>query len=301
MQPARESSLPPQVPRYPVIAAVVAAYGLLMFIWGQLGWQHLGLLVFIWACVSPQEGSRRFIRDWWPMVFFWLSYDAMRSVAPKLFPRVAVREPFEWERSLFISPEGTIWPFYFVRWSARNAESIWTRLLSIYCNAVYLTQLIGIPAILFVLWVRKEELLFRRLVWSLTALHIMTLCIYLAYPAAPPWWVYENGFQRPSLEHSMPMGLERGSTLSGLFQVSPNRFAAIPSLHGAYPLLLTLALGVHGSRVHWIVLAGIYTASMWFACVFLNQHYIIDLLAGALLALIALPVAFRIRKGKNDA
>jgi hypothetical protein len=276
-----------------MIAAAVAAYALLMFVRGHLGWQHLGLLVFIWACVAPQQAPRRFIRDWWPMVFFWLSYDAMRSFSSRLFPRVAVKEPFDWESALFISPEGILWPFYFARWSAQH--SLWSKILYGYCNAIYLTQLFGIPASMFVLWLRRKDLLFRRLVWSLTALHLMTLCIYIAYPAAPPWWVYENGFQQPSLDHSMPAGLTRGSTLSGLFQMSPNRFAAIPSLHGAYPLLLTLVLGLHGARMHWIVLAGIYTASMWFACVFLNQHYIVDLLAGAVLVLISLPVALRVR------
>lgn len=87
----------------------------------------------------------------------------------------------------------------------------------------------------------------------------------------------------------MPIGLPIGSTLSGLFHLSPNRFAAIPSLHGAYPLLFMLVLAMHGVRTRWILICGLYAVSMWFACVFFNQHYIVDLLIGAALVIIALP------------
>ncbi len=265
-----------------------------MFLWGNLGWQHIGLLLFIWACLAPPEGARRFMRDWWPMVLFWLSYDLMRVFSPSFFLRAAVVQPFRWESRFFLSPDGTIWPFYFARWASLHASEIGPRILGTVSNLVYLTQIFGLPVIMFVLWFRGEGLLFRRLVWSLTVLHAVTLVIYTTYPAAPPWWVYQNGFLKPTAQNSMPSGLKEGSTLAALFHLSPNRFAAIPSLHGAYPLLLTLVVALHGVRVRWIILAGSYAASMWFACVYLNQHYIIDLLIGAALVLLALPVAARI-------
>ena len=106
--------------------------------------------------------------------------------------------------------------------------------------------------------------------------------------AAPPWWGYQNGFVQPSIAHSMPTGLPPHSTLAALFQFNANRFAAIPSLHGAYPLLLMLVLAWNDARLRWILVSGGYAASMWFACVFLNQHYIIDLLFGAALIPFAL-------------
>lgn len=272
-------------------AAAIIAYVALMYGWGKLGWQHLGLAAVVWACLTSMPGPRRFVRDWWPMIGFWLSYDLMRVYSPQMLPRVAVEKPFAWESSLFRAPDGVIWPYYFTHWSARHRGRLWPGLLEQYLNLVYLSQVFAVPLLMLGIWARRRQLLFRRLLWGFTALHVLALSIYLAYPAAPPWWVYENGFTQPSAAHSTPLTFDSGSVLAGLFHMSPNRFAAIPSVHAAYPLLLTLVLALHGVAVRWIVLAAVYTASMWFACVYLNQHYIIDLLLGAALIPLALVAA----------
>ncbi len=274
-------------------AAAVVAYIVGMFLLGKLGWQHLGLLLLFWACVTRLEGPRRFVRDWWPFILFWMSYDVMRVFGENLMRRVSVAPPWRWESALFLSPEGVIWPFYFTHWIEKHGAAPAAQVLIGYCNLIYLSQLLVVPLATLLIWHRGSDLLFRRLLWSFAVLHVLTLCIYVGYPAAPPWWVYENGFIQPTPQHSMPVGFPAGSTLSGLFHLSPNRFAAIPSLHGAYPLLLTLVLALHGARTRWILASGLYAISMWFACVFLNQHYIVDLLIGAALVPISLPAACR--------
>lgn len=272
-------------------AAAVVVYILGMFLLGKLGWQHLGLLLLLWACLARQDTPHRFIRDWWPFILFWLSYDVMRVFGAALISRASVEPPFRWETRLFLSPEGVIWPFYFTHWIEGHSVARAARLLTSYCNLIYVSQLLVVPLTTLIIWHRHNEVLFRRLLWSFAVLHVLTLCIYIGYPAAPPWWIYENGVTQPAVQHSMPVGFPSGSTLSGLFHLSPNRFAAIPSLHAAYPLLLMLVLAMHGVRSRWILISALYTASMWFACVFLNQHYIVDLLIGAALAILALPAA----------
>ena len=237
-----------------------------------------------WACVAPVPAARRFVRSWWPMILFWLSYDVMRIFSSNLFSRVSVEAPYRWESAIFPAPDGSIWPFFFARWTAAHSADLWFRPLEIYCNLIYLSQMFAIPAVLFVLWFRGSAH-FKPLIWSFAILHAITLVIYFAYPAAPPWWVWENGLAVPTPQRSMPHGLERGSVLAGLFHLSPNRFAAIPSLHGAYPVLLTVVLAFRREKWKMTACAGIYAASMWFACVFLNQHYIIDLLIGAALVI----------------
>jgi len=270
---------------------VVAAYAILMFLWNSLGWQHLGLIALAWACLTTLPGPRRFVRDWWPLMLFWLAYDVMRVFSGSLLNRAAVQSLFDWEAALFRAPDGTVWPFHFALWLERSGAAFWPHLLSRVCSQVYLSHLYLMPAIFLVLWLRRSDRLFRRLLWSFTALHALSLLIYLVYPAAPPWWVYQNGFRQPAPGFSMPRELASGSTLAALFQFNPNRFAAVPSLHGAYPMLLTLVLAYNGERSRWILFAGLYAACMWFACVFLNQHYIVDLLMGAAVVPIALILA----------
>ncbi len=275
---------PPKL--WPAAIAVVLWIGLLIWA-GKAGWQHLSLGVLIWACLTREAGPRRFVRDWTPLILFWLSYDGMRLLEPWILPRVDVRGPFRWEKALFSLPSGEILPFFFTDLSSRASSLLSIHILRAYCDFVYLTQLWAIPAVAFFIWHRHSDVLFRRIVWSFTALHIMTMVIYLCYPAAPPWWVYENGFKQPSLEHSFPDASVDNRTLAVLFHLSANRFAAIPSLHGAYPLLLVSVLWTHGVDRKLVFLSSFYAVSMWFACVFLNQHYIVDLALGAFLAGVA--------------
>jgi hypothetical protein len=203
-----------------------------------------------------------------------------------------VEAPLRWEKAIFPSPDADIWPFFLARWREVHAEELWTRAATAACNLVYFSHLVGIPLVLLTLWLRSRALLFRRLLWALTVLNVAGLIIYFAYPAAPPWWVYQNGLTQPTLQHSMPAA-EAGSVPVELFHFSPNRFAAIPSLHAAYPLLLTLVLAAHRARSRSVALAGLYTLAMWFSCVYLNQHYIIDLIIGAMLLPLAIPAARR--------
>jgi hypothetical protein len=274
-------------------AAGIAAYAGAMCWAGKLDWQHLGLPVLAWACIAPQQGPRRFMLAWWPMVLFWLGYDSMRFCSDSLLSRASIEPPLRWEQTFFPAPGGEIWPFLFSRWRESNAGDNWVAVASMVSNLVYFSHICAVPLFLLGLWLRRRDLLFRRIVWSFSVLHVAGLLTYMAYPAAPPWWVYENGMTQPTPQHHLPMGSVSGSVPRQLFQFSANKFAAIPSLHGAYPFLLTLVLLVHGSSRRSVALAACYTALMWFACVFLNQHYIIDLVIGALWAVPAIPAARR--------
>src|SRR5256885_9387375 len=61
--------------------------------------------------------------------------------------------------------------------------------------------------------------------------------------------------------------------------------AAMPSLHAAYPFLGALfALRLWGRRA-WPALA--YTAGVWLSIVYLGEHYIVDIIGGAVFALAA--------------
>jgi membrane-associated phospholipid phosphatase len=77
-----------------------------------------------------------------------------------------------------------------------------------------------------------------------------------------------------------------GALVQHMIATAATWFGAVPSLHGAYPVLLWLLARRERSR-RVLVSLGLYGAMMWAATVILNQHYIIDLLAGAALALAA--------------
>ncbi len=63
---------------------------------------------------------------------------------------------------------------------------------------------------------------------------------------------------------------------------SPNPVAAMPSLHAAYPwFVLLFAVKFYGWRGGTFL---VYNAMVWFSVIYLGHHWVIDILAGIVLA-----------------
>jgi inositol phosphorylceramide synthase catalytic subunit len=131
----------------------------------------------------------------------------------------------------------------------------------------------------------------RFLEFSLTFLitNLIGFVVYYLYPAAPPWYVKAHGFDLVASTAGNAAGLVRFDRFFGvdLFQAmytkSSNVFAAMPSLHSAYPLIVVYfswksRLGV----ITWLF--GVVAAGIWFAAVYTGHHYVLDVLAGVVTA-----------------
>jgi membrane-associated phospholipid phosphatase len=117
-------------------------------------------------------------------------------------------------------------------------------------------------------------------------------CIgYFAVPTAPPWWAAEQGEiagdEGPPIRRIM---VDAGEQLwrrawDPLYQAfNSNPWAAMPSLHFATSLMAAIHLAEIGpvpGAFGWA-----YAGTLAFALVYLGEHYVNDLLAGA--ALVAL-------------
>ena len=68
---------------------------------------------------------------------------------------------------------------------------------------------------------------------------------------------------------------------------SSNVFAAIPSLHAAYPLV-TFYYGRKMKNTALNILFFIILLGIWFAAVYSGHHYIIDVILGAFCAIFAI-------------
>ena len=85
------------------------------------------------------------------------------------------------------------------------------------------------------------------------------------------------------------LGFHNMAALFSGVNVYANDVAAIPSLHAAYPLLILLfACRFFGAR-GLVVLP--YVAGVWLAIVYLGEHYVFDIVVGALYSGAAFTVA----------
>jgi membrane-associated phospholipid phosphatase len=108
--------------------------------------------------------------------------------------------------------------------------------------------------------------------------------VYFALPTAPPWWASEQGLTGEEVRRIMvEVGEETwGSAWPKMYDaLGGNPWAAMPSLHFATSVTAALALSEAG-KVEG-VLGWAYASTLGFALVYLGEHYVTDLLAGAAL------------------
>ncbi|HEX5917305.1 MAG TPA: phosphatase PAP2 family protein [Nocardioides sp.] len=158
---------------------------------------------------------------------------------------------------------------------------------------VYITHFVTIPLITAVVWFRLRA----RFGEWLTAVMSMTLlgiAGYLAYPAAPPWLAAQRGdigaLDRISHIGWDGLGLDAIGRLVQLGQSGSNPVAAMPSLHAGAALLAALFLWPSVSRVSRVLLAA-YALAMALTLVYTGEHYVVDVLAGWLVAVVGVCAA----------
>jgi membrane-associated phospholipid phosphatase len=112
--------------------------------------------------------------------------------------------------------------------------------------------------------------------------------VYWLVPTAPPWWpaaVEAGGLEggqavrRMMVEYGEDFWKDGWGSLYSVFGGNP--LAAMPSLHFATSLMAALLLAEVGPIPGAMGFA--YTATLGFALVYLGEHYVVDLLAGAAL------------------
>jgi membrane-associated phospholipid phosphatase len=173
---------------------------------------------------------------------------------------------------------------------------------------VYFSHLFVAPLVIALIWllgVSSEcyQSTFKEYVRAFTFLNFSAIVVYLLVPVAPPWWVTLNGMAQPTavlVSQANVASAMHGSLIQAMIRNASQWFAAVPSLHGAYPVLLLLLSRRKKSHLASAGLA-FYGAAMWISTVVLNQHYVIDLVAGGLLAIIAWRVGRVITKRVDEA
>jgi hypothetical protein len=124
---------------------------------------------------------------------------------------------------------------------------------------------------------------------SFVVINILGFIVYYTYPAAPPWYVQDYGFVLHKHMHEGIAGLVRfdnyfhAHIFQSIYTKGSNVFAAMPSLHSAYPIVV-FYYAVKNRMIAASIVFGIVTAGIWFGAVYTSHHYVLDVLAGILCA-----------------
>jgi len=231
--------------------------------------------------------ARRFLFDWSPFIGLWIAYDFMRGIVDDLAGKIHVLEPYLIEERLFAGWFGGKIPnFWWVEVQRAQPDADWIGFLDNLCSGFYAMHMAAPIVLAWIFWnTLKDREIFYRFMIPFSLVTWLSFFTYFVYPAAPPWYVLDFGFIQPEPSFK---GAGAGNLIAAdqwiglpLFEsaykhLNPNKFAAIPSLHSAFPLvILIFALKRFGWRAFPVA---IYPLGVWFSAVYLNHHYFIDII-----------------------
>jgi membrane-associated phospholipid phosphatase len=140
------------------------------------------------------------------------------------------------------------------------------------------------PYVSLALVLARNNERFPRAARQMAAVFDLGCAVYFAVPTAPPWWASEEDLTGEEVRRIMvEVGEETwGSAWPKMYDaLGGNPWAAMPSLHFATSLVAALSLSEVG-KVEG-ALGWTYAGTLGFALVYLGEHYVTDLLAGAAL------------------
>lgn len=251
---------------------------------------HLSFAAFLTVFFFASRTTRNLTLALGFFIIYWIIYDGMRVLPNYEVNPIHVLEPYEWEKSLFgIAQDGqTITPNeYFVD---RRSSA-----LGFISGLFYLTW-VPVPIILCIyLFYKGKMKLLLHFSFTFLLTNLIGFVIYYAYPAAPPWYLIYNGTEVDFTVPGNAAGLVEFDEVIGfplfqnMYNKNANVFAAIPSLHAAYPII-TYYFG-RKLKQKWLnVVLFVDIVGIWFAAVYSLHHYIIDLLLGGLCAILGIMI-----------
>jgi len=255
---------------------------------GKLRWDHVALALVASFLAYWSDWTRRLCLGILPIGLVGVLYDSMRIVknwglTPDSVHVCDVRAIDVRFFGIELNGVRTTWHDYLQQHA--------TVFLDLYCAIPY-----GIFVAVIVLYsvylFRRDYPALQRFTWSFLALNVAGFITYHVYPAAPPWYFHKYGCVVDLATHaSEGPNLARVdawlgfSYFGGMYGRSSDVFGAVPSLHVAYPLLLLLD---GFSRHRWLgrgLLIWFYL-SMCFAAVYLDHHWVFDIVVGSVYAIV---------------
>ena len=267
-----------------LLAGTLIYFGWFYFFVG-LRTEHIWLYAIVLFLFFAHTKTQQFIVAFSIFIAYWIMYDSMRVLPNYKVNPIHIAEIYNFEKALFgVNTEG-------VRLTLNEYFKIHhTPFLDVMSGLFYLNW-VPIP-LAFSFWLfRNDKKLFLKFSYAFVFTNAIGFSLYYCYPAAPPWYIEQYGFQ---IIHGTP-GNAAGLTgfdqffgihlFEGMYAKNANVFAAMPSLHSAYPVLCFL----YGLRLKnlWLNLFFfIFTIGIWFAAVYTRHHYLVDVLAGASVAVV---------------
>jgi len=223
--------------------------------------------------------TRKFILGFSIFIVYWIIFDYMKAFPNYRFNTVHIGSLYNAEKNIF----GILFNHILL-----TPNEYWLQhtsaLLDAVCGFFYLCW-IPVPLLFagFLFYKNRQQFLCFAL--TFVFVNLLGFVVYYVYPAAPPWYIQQHGFIFHAATPGNTAGLYRFDRLfnvrifQSLYAKGSNVFAAMPSLHSAYPLIV-FYYGIKNKLGFANLFFGLVMVGIWFAAVYTSHHYVLDVLAG---------------------
>jgi membrane-associated phospholipid phosphatase len=237
--------------------------------WWLLSLKAIGITLIIIVARSRQSLAIWYYRHWYPLLYVAASYKEMNILIPAVRRGTADATLARIDFALLhVNP--TVW-----------IERLHVNVLTEYLQIIYAFFIPALMLVAWIIWRRRRPEEFRHYAFLLALGFLLSYICYFLVPARGPRFLlselHKSNFQ--------------GVWLAGWFRDLLDRLEGIhydcfPSGH----TLLTLLAWWSTRRLSsWLFYAfTIFTASQIFSTIYLRYHYAVDLIAGAVFAVLIL-------------
>lgn len=274
-------------PMVVILASLLGTYCLFHYRMGGLTHNHLLLAAAILFLFFAHRQTRQFLLLASPLILKDILYDALRYIPFDWMTPIHIGDLYRMEGSLFgmtCAGEPRL---------INECLALWAHpTLDVVCGFFYHLLNPFVFLIFVALWkIRGEEVTSRYAIGFLV-MNLMAFATYILYPAAAPWYVEQHGFDQPiGPVVGQAAGLIHFDQIIGsnfstrLYSQNPVVFGAVPSMHAGFTMfgsLYAFRIGkIFGSFIFF------YAMTMWFSALYLQHHYLIDIVWGVGYALAA--------------
>jgi membrane-associated phospholipid phosphatase len=242
---------------------------------------HAAMVLLVFALARSASAIALFLRHWYLLVYLPLCYKEVPCLVAGLGLRVADSTLARWDAMM--------WKTDPVFWLSASPNPLLVELLQI----VYTLFLPGVLALAIVLWLRRSRQEFRYGALLIAATFLISYLGYLVLPARGPRLMpYAAAY--PPLQ-----GLWSFAHLQRLLDsLEGTQYDCFPSGHVAVVLVGCYVARRISPLVFYLFSA--FAAGIAFSTVYLRYHYVIDVIAGAVLAIVIIAAAPSIYRKLGD-
>lgn len=227
--------------------------------------------------------TRKFILGFSIFIVYWIIFDYMKAFPNYNYNTVHIADLYNFEKHLFgINFRGKIiTPNEYWRLKGNT-------FLDIMGGIFYLCWIpVPLAFAAYLFFNNKEQFLYFSFTFVLV--NILGFIVYYLYPAAPPWYVEYHRFTFIPGTHGNTAGLVKfdnyfhAGIFKSIYSKGSNVFAAMPSLHSSYPVIV-LYYSLKNRLKFGSIFFAVVMLGIWFTAVYAGHHYIVDVIAGIICA-----------------